>query len=212
LLQDVCGSGNQRSPNCIEICTLPIEEADIIGFLIPARSILTRDSASVVGMFLSTTFSRNLHSRPPTQKFTDVAFTYSSAVEATTSSYTSHLLRGKPGADELSSSFLIIVYVAFLALSVFYHHLRYSRRASSQEDAREDFNAACTILTRLRVCWPVAYVMGTIAQRISDELDKIPSLESLRTDPSLTLQKESATDAESVPVDIVSDSVAMDFS
>lgn len=54
--------------------------------------------------------------------------------------------------------------------------------------------------------------MGTIAQRILDELDRIPSLEILRTDPSLTVQKEPATDAQSGTVGIVGDPVAIDLS
>ncbi|KAI8669828.1 Fungal-trans domain-containing protein [Fusarium sp. Ph1] len=78
----------------------------------------------------------------------------------------------------------IAIYATSLALSVSYQQLRYSRLPSDQEDARQDFNDACSILQTLRVNWPAADAMASLAQKISIELDKIPSLDLLRIDRS----------------------------
>lgn len=74
----------------------------------------------------------------------------------------------------------IAIYATSLALSVSYQHLRYSRLPSDQEDAHKDFNAACSILQSLRVNWAAADAMASLAQKISVELKKMPSLDLLR--------------------------------
>ncbi|KAL3440164.1 hypothetical protein BJX65DRAFT_316928 [Aspergillus insuetus] len=74
----------------------------------------------------------------------------------------------------------VVVYATSLALSVSYQQLRYSRLPSDQEDAREDFNAACGILQELRCTWASADAMALLAQRISTALNELPSLDLLR--------------------------------
>lgn len=76
--------------------------------------------------------------------------------------------------------FPIIVYAASLAVSVSYQQLRYSRLTTDQEQAQEDFSAACEILQVLRQKWESADVMASLAHRISVELNKVPSLDLLR--------------------------------
>ncbi|KAH7160660.1 hypothetical protein EDB81DRAFT_322935 [Dactylonectria macrodidyma] len=78
----------------------------------------------------------------------------------------------------------VTVYATSLALSVSYQQLRYSRLSSDQEDARQDFSAACNILQSLRVNWSAADAIAALAHKISVELDKMPNLDLLRIDRS----------------------------
>lgn len=92
----------------------------------------------------------------------------------------------------------IAIYATSLALSVSYQQLRYSRLPSDQEDARQDFNDACSILQNLRVNWPAADAMASLAQKISVELDKIPSLDLLRIDRSHVSDRVARSDRQGI--------------
>ncbi|KAM5347449.1 hypothetical protein ACJ41O_010454 [Fusarium nematophilum] len=84
----------------------------------------------------------------------------------------------------------IAIYATSLALSVSYQQLRYSRLPSDQEDACQDFNAACGILQSLRVNWQAADAIAALAQKISIELGKIPNLDLLRIDRSQLAERD----------------------
>lgn len=74
----------------------------------------------------------------------------------------------------------VIVYAASLALSVAYQQLRSSRLQIEQEEACEDFRSACTILKVLQRKWCAADAVASLAERVSVQLEKLPSLELVR--------------------------------
>jgi hypothetical protein len=76
----------------------------------------------------------------------------------------------------------VTVYAASLALSVSYQQLRYSRLSSDQEEAYQDFSAACDILEALQQKWSAADAMASLGRRIAIELEKTPNLAMLRVD------------------------------
>lgn len=83
---------------------------------------------------------------------------------------------------ELLHPLPVVVHAASLALSVFYQYLRYSRLSIEQEEARQDFNTACGILRALQRKWSAADAMASLAQRVSDQLDKVPNVAVLQVD------------------------------
>ena len=76
----------------------------------------------------------------------------------------------------------VIVYATSLALSVSYQQLRYSRLSADQDEAYQDFMAACNILETFQHQWSAADAMALLSRRIAIELDKTPNLATLRLD------------------------------
>lgn len=76
----------------------------------------------------------------------------------------------------------VIVYAASLALSVAYQQLRSSRLQIEQEEACEDFRSACAVLKVLQRKWCAADAVASLAERVSVQIEKLPSLELLRVD------------------------------
>jgi hypothetical protein len=74
----------------------------------------------------------------------------------------------------------ILPYAISLALSVSYQRLRQDQLRHLQEDAREDFEACCTILHELRQTFSSSDAMATLAQKVTDELRRAPNLSSFR--------------------------------
>lgn len=76
----------------------------------------------------------------------------------------------------------VIVYGASLALSVCFQQMRYSRLAFEQKEAHQDFNTACGILQTLQRKWSAADTMASLAQKVSTELGKLPSVALLQVE------------------------------
>ena len=74
----------------------------------------------------------------------------------------------------------ILPYAISLALSVSYQRLRQDQLRHQQEDAREDFEACCTILRELRLTFSSSDAMATLAQKVTDELRRAPNLSHFR--------------------------------
>jgi hypothetical protein len=74
----------------------------------------------------------------------------------------------------------MLPYAISLALSVSYQRLRQDQLRHQQEDAREDFEACCTILHQLRQTFSSSDAMATLAQKVTDELRRAPSLSHFR--------------------------------
>jgi hypothetical protein len=74
----------------------------------------------------------------------------------------------------------ILPYAISLALSVSYQRLRQDQLRHQQEDAREDFEACCTILHELRRTFSSSDAMATLAQKVTDELRRAPNLSHFR--------------------------------
>jgi hypothetical protein len=74
----------------------------------------------------------------------------------------------------------ILPYAISLALSVSYQRLRQDQLRHQQEDAREDFEACCTILHDLRQTFSSSDAMATLAQKVTDELRRAPNLSHFR--------------------------------
>jgi hypothetical protein len=74
----------------------------------------------------------------------------------------------------------MLPYAISLALSVSYQRLRQDQLRHQQEDAREDFEACCTILHQLRQTFSSSDAMATLAQKVTDELRRAPNLSHFR--------------------------------
>ncbi|KAM0710969.1 hypothetical protein Q7P35_001708 [Cladosporium inversicolor] len=74
----------------------------------------------------------------------------------------------------------MLPYAISLALSVSYQRLRQDQLPHEQEDAREDFEACCAILSELRLTFSSSDAMATLAQKVTDELRRAPSLSHFR--------------------------------